>query len=182
MLKPVAMAPPLTGQSQSRFRKTQLQKVTTTPSFFLTFLFPDAISDVKITGPTGVLLAGNSSANISCQATGGNVTGTEWLKDGERLSPGGRLLFAKDMSSVAIDPLQKEDGGRYMCQLSNPVSIQQASYQMEVNCEWQAAHRIFLTTNHKKHRLNQFRPPAKIYSCTRLSPNLPEAGVATQLA
>ena len=131
MFEPVALAPPLTGHSQSRSRKTRAQKITPPPSF----LFPDSILDVKVTGPTGVLIAGNSTANISCQATGGNVSTTEWLKDGERLTAGDRLKFAKDLNSVAIDPLQKEDGGLYTCRMSNPISTKEASYKMEVNCE-----------------------------------------------
>lgn len=98
-------------------------------------MFTDAISGVKVSGPTAVLLAGNSTANISCQATGGDVMTTVWLKDGKPLSAGGRLVFAKDMSSVMIKLLQKEDNGEYTCQLSNPVSKEQASYKMEVNCE-----------------------------------------------
>lgn len=98
-------------------------------------MFTDGISGVKVSGPTAVLFADNSTANISCQATAGDVMTTVWLKDGKPLSAGGRLVFAKDMSSVMIKPLQKEDNGEYTCQLSNSVSKEQASYKMEVNCE-----------------------------------------------
>lgn len=97
-------------------------------------MFPDGISGVKIAGPTTLLLAGNSTANISCQATSGAVSAVTWLKDGKPLSASSRLVFADDKSSVNISPLQKEDNGEYTCQLSNPVNTEQASYKMVVNC------------------------------------------------
>lgn len=83
-----------------------------------------------------MLLAGNSSANLSCQATGGDVATTAvWLKDGKPLSASPRLVFAEDMHSFMIKTLQKDDNGEYTCQLSNPVSKEVASYKMEVICE-----------------------------------------------
>lgn len=102
----------------------------------LPLTFTEAISGIKVTGPTDVLLAGNSSANLSCQATGGDVTNPAvWLKDGKPLSTSPRLVFAEDMHSFMIKTLQKDDNGEYTCQLSNPVSKEEASYKMEVICE-----------------------------------------------
>lgn len=92
---------------------------------------------MKVTGPVGVLLAGNSSANLSCWADAGEVLSVTWKKDGQVLTAGGRVVFTKDMKSIVIDPLQKEDNGEYTCQLSNPVSNGKASYKMVVNCECQ---------------------------------------------
>lgn len=51
------------------------------------------------------------------------------------MAAGGRVVFAADMSSVMITPLQKEDNGVYTCELSNAVSKVTDSYKMEVNCE-----------------------------------------------
>lgn len=90
---------------------------------------------MKVSGPTGVLLAGNSSANLSCRAEAGEVTTTTWKKDGKDLTAGGRVLFAADRKSIMIDPLQKEDNGEFVCELSNQVDSSKASYQMVVNCE-----------------------------------------------
>lgn len=104
-------------------------------------MLTDGISGVKLSGPTDVLLAGNSTANISCKATAGDVKSTAWLKDGKPLSAGGRLVFAEDMSSVMIKPLQKEDNGEYTCQLTNPVSTEKKSFKMVVNCELKLRHR-----------------------------------------
>lgn len=103
--------------------------------FHLPLTLTDPVSGAKITGPTGILLAGNSTANISCQAAAGDVTTRAWLKDGKPLTAGGRMVFDKDMSSLLIDPLQKEDNGEYTCQLGNPVGQDRASYKMVVNCE-----------------------------------------------
>ncbi|XP_058475196.1 carcinoembryonic antigen-related cell adhesion molecule 6-like [Solea solea] len=99
----------------------------------VSFAVMDAISGTKITGPTSILIAGNSSANLSCQATAGAVKTRTWLKDGKALSLSGRLVFSGDKSSLMINPLQKEDSGEYKCQLTNPVNSDEASFKMEVN-------------------------------------------------
>uniref|UniRef100_A0A3Q3J196 Ig-like domain-containing protein n=1 Tax=Monopterus albus TaxID=43700 RepID=A0A3Q3J196_MONAL len=91
------------------------------------------ISGVKVTGPTDILIAGNSSANISCQATAGTVQTMIWLKDGTALAPSSHRVFSNNQSSLLISPLSREDGGEYTCQLINPVSSGKASYTMVVN-------------------------------------------------
>lgn len=63
------------------------------------------------------------------------MTTTAWLKDGRPLAADGQVAFTADMSSVMINPLQKEDNGVYTCELSNAVSKVTDSYKMEVNCE-----------------------------------------------
>ncbi|KAJ8334387.1 hypothetical protein SKAU_G00400260 [Synaphobranchus kaupii] len=93
----------------------------------------EAISGAQITGPTTPLIAGNSSANISCQAASGTVTTTEWLKNGKSLSASETVTFSGDRSSVAISPVEKTDSGEYKCELTNEVNIDSASYQMTVN-------------------------------------------------
>ncbi|KAJ8354759.1 hypothetical protein SKAU_G00223260 [Synaphobranchus kaupii] len=87
----------------------------------------------SITGPTGVLIAGKSSANLTCQATIGTLISREWLKDGHPLSPSNRTTFSADNSSVSIDPLHSTDNGQYQCRLINPVSTDTASYTLTVN-------------------------------------------------
>ncbi|TWW65893.1 Carcinoembryonic antigen-related cell adhesion molecule 1 [Takifugu flavidus] len=99
----------------------------------VSFAVMGAITGVNVSGPTAVLLAGNSSANLSCEADAGEVLTVTWKKDGQALTTGGRVVFAKDMRSVMIEPVQKEDNGEYTCQLSNPVSNEMASYKMVVN-------------------------------------------------
>ncbi|KAL6100272.1 uncharacterized protein ACO6RY_01916 [Pungitius sinensis] len=93
----------------------------------------EPISRADVSGPAATLIAGNSSANISCWVTGGSVETTKWLKDNEPLAPGGRLLFSTNMTWLMIDPLQKEDSGEYTCELINSVSKAKGSYKMVVN-------------------------------------------------
>ncbi|XP_013880785.1 hemicentin-1 isoform X2 [Austrofundulus limnaeus] len=97
------------------------------------FSVMEPISDAKISGPTGILIAGNSSANVSCQATSGNVTQISWIKDGTPLSENSRIMFSSDKSSLFISVLQKEDNGNYVCKLRNSVSEKEASYKMAVS-------------------------------------------------
>lgn len=103
------------------------------PSAAVSFAVIDAMSSAMISGPSGILIAGNSSADLSCQAVGGTVKTVTWLKDGKPLTAGGRLAFHSNMTGVTISPLQKEDNGVYMCRLTNPVSTAEASYKMVVN-------------------------------------------------
>ncbi|KAM7384881.1 hypothetical protein PAMA_011983 [Pampus argenteus] len=105
----------------------------------VSFATMEAISGAKITAPTVALIAGNSSANLSCLATAGVVQTRSWLKDGKPLSASSRMVFSADLSSLMINPLQKEDNGEYTCQLSNPVTTETASYKMLVNYGPEAA-------------------------------------------
>ncbi|XP_061093182.1 carcinoembryonic antigen-related cell adhesion molecule 6-like isoform X2 [Conger conger] len=93
----------------------------------------DNITEANITGPTGVLIAGNGSANLSCQAAAGTLISRKWLKDGQSLSPSNRITFSNDSSTVSIDPVQGSDNGHYQCRLTNPVSTDTGSYHLTVN-------------------------------------------------
>lgn len=99
----------------------------------VSFAIMEGISRVEIIGPTGVLIADNSTANLSCQATGGTVGDIDWLKDGKPLGPSSpRVVFAADESSMLIRPLQKDDNGKFTCRVSNAVSSREAHYNMQV--------------------------------------------------
>nr|XP_024654204.1 carcinoembryonic antigen-related cell adhesion molecule 6-like [Maylandia zebra] len=74
------------------------------PSPAVSFTIMEGISSVEIIGPTGDLIASNSTANLSCQATG----------------------------ALWGSPLQKDDNGRFTCRVSNAVSSKEAHYNMQV--------------------------------------------------
>ncbi|KAG9337728.1 hypothetical protein JZ751_028225 [Albula glossodonta] len=93
----------------------------------------ERISGAEITGPSEPLIAGNSSANLSCQAAAGTSISREWLKGDQPLSPSNRITFSEDKSSVSISPVESSDNGEYQCRLSNPVSTDTASYTLTVN-------------------------------------------------
>nr|XP_020441373.1 carcinoembryonic antigen-related cell adhesion molecule 5-like [Monopterus albus] len=114
-----------------RAQNAKTQRTVTSSG--VSFSVIEVISGVKVTGPTDILIAGNSSANISCQATAGTVQTMIWLKDGTALAPSSHRVFSNNQSSLLISPLSREDGGEYTCQLINPVSSGKASYTMVVN-------------------------------------------------
>ncbi|KAL7886544.1 hypothetical protein AOLI_G00042650 [Acnodon oligacanthus] len=91
----------------------------------------EKVSGATITGPTDLVIEGNS-ADLSCDASGTNVT-TEWMKDNQKLSPSNNITFSADNRSVSISPVSRTDGGEYRCTLSNPVSSDTAAFTMTVN-------------------------------------------------
>ncbi|KAM9384765.1 cell adhesion molecule CEACAM20 [Pholidichthys leucotaenia] len=95
----------------------------------------DPITGVKISGPPAgpPLLAGKSSANISCQVATGTVDSVEWLKDDKPLAAGGRVAFSTDRTTVMIKPLQKEDNGKFTCKFKSKVNTAEGVYKMVVN-------------------------------------------------
>lgn len=98
-------------------------------------MIAEPLSGAQMTGPNPPLFAGNSTANLSCQVSAGKVTETVWLRNNEPLSASPRVVFSSDMSSVAINPVQKDDNGNFVCKLKNPVSEEKAEYKMVVNCK-----------------------------------------------
>ncbi|XP_034401554.1 carcinoembryonic antigen-related cell adhesion molecule 5 [Cyclopterus lumpus] len=103
------------------------------PSAAVSFAVIDALSSVKISGPTATLIAGDSAANLSCKAAAGAVTTVTWLKDGKPLAAAGRLAFFSNTTSMGINPVQKDDNGEYTCRFMNPINTVEASYKMVVN-------------------------------------------------
>lgn len=93
----------------------------------------EAITSVQLTGPSGApLLAGNSSANLSCAASTGLVSRAVWTKDGQKVVEGPRVTLANNGTLLRISPLLPEDNGVFSCQLSNQVSSKSATFNMEV--------------------------------------------------
>ncbi|XP_030641470.1 carcinoembryonic antigen-related cell adhesion molecule 1-like [Chanos chanos] len=92
----------------------------------------ERISGVVLIGPAQPLIEDQSSANLTCEGTGSIIT-TEWMKDGQPLSPSNSIIFSADLRSVSISPVMRSDSGEYQCRLSNPVSSDTATYTMTVN-------------------------------------------------
>ncbi|XP_076023691.1 cell adhesion molecule CEACAM5 [Genypterus blacodes] len=105
----------------------------TVASAVISFTVQDAISGVSITGPTVLLIAGNHTANLSCQAKAGTVTMRSWLKDGRPLATSDRVVVTDDKTTVMIRTVQKEDNGEYKCELTNAIGMDSAAYKMVVN-------------------------------------------------
>uniref|UniRef100_A0A8C7XU71 Ig-like domain-containing protein n=1 Tax=Oryzias sinensis TaxID=183150 RepID=A0A8C7XU71_9TELE len=122
------------GKTAGDYKCNAMNSKTTTArnSSAVTFSVIEPLSGAQMTGPKLSLFAGNSTANLSCQVSAGKVTETVWLRNNEPLSASPRVVFSSDMSSVAINPVQKDDNGNFVCKLKNPVSEEQAEYKMVV--------------------------------------------------
>ena len=96
-------------------------------------MFTEKISGAVIQSPTGTLLAGTDSTNLTCAAAG-SISTREWMKDTVPLSPSDRVSFSGDNSTVSISPVRSTDNGEYLCRLSNPISAVTASQHLTVNC------------------------------------------------
>ncbi|XP_049607757.1 carcinoembryonic antigen-related cell adhesion molecule 5 [Syngnathus scovelli] len=119
-----------------RAANAKTQQVVTSRSVSFAVMKP--VSGVQVSGPAQgtVLLASNSSANLSCRAMEGPVSSRLWLKDGQQLPASGdegRVMVAPDGTWISLAPLLKGDNGRIVCRLSNAVSTEEAAYQLLVN-------------------------------------------------
>uniref|UniRef100_A0A8C9W2G1 Ig-like domain-containing protein n=1 Tax=Scleropages formosus TaxID=113540 RepID=A0A8C9W2G1_SCLFO len=119
----------LRAHSEEHFFCFQSHELTL--SFSL--LRAEKISGAAISGLTAELIAGNSSLNLSCQASAGSISNRLWLKDGQLLSPSNRVTFTADNSSMDIKKVEKDDAGQYKCSLSNPISTATAERNVVVN-------------------------------------------------
>ncbi|XP_077051122.1 cell adhesion molecule CEACAM5 [Siphateles boraxobius] len=93
----------------------------------------EALSGTNISSSTSLLIAGNSTVNLTCSAAAGKAETVEWLKDSKPLTPGDRVTLSADKKSLAIAQVVKEDMGEYKCQLKNKVNKDEASYKMVIN-------------------------------------------------
>ncbi|XP_051520456.1 carcinoembryonic antigen-related cell adhesion molecule 20-like [Myxocyprinus asiaticus] len=93
----------------------------------------EALSGTNITSPASLLIAGNSTVNLTCTAAAGKAENVEWMKDGKPLAPGERVILSAGKSIVTIVKVAKEDAGEYKCKLTNKVSTDEATYKMVIN-------------------------------------------------
>uniref|UniRef100_A0A4W5M0B8 Ig-like domain-containing protein n=1 Tax=Hucho hucho TaxID=62062 RepID=A0A4W5M0B8_9TELE len=103
----------------------ELQGATTLDVYVL-------LSAATITSPPATLIAGISSTNLTCEAAG-NISCTQWIKDGLPLSPINNITVSADNRTVYLSPVQDIDNGEYDCLVSNPVSNRTASHNLTVN-------------------------------------------------
>ncbi|KAK6326691.1 hypothetical protein J4Q44_G00023360 [Coregonus suidteri] len=103
----------------------ELQGATTLDVYVL-------LSAATITSPPATLIAGISSTNLTCEAAG-NISSTQWIKDGLPLSPSNNITFSADNRTVYLSPVQVIDNGEYECLVSNRVSNWTASHNLTVN-------------------------------------------------
>lgn len=90
----------------------------------------EIISDALVTSSTQ-LPAEGTSLNITCDASG-SVDSREWLKNGSPLNQSENIVFYNQKQVLSLRALSRKDSGRYSCNISNPVSSQEATHYMIV--------------------------------------------------
>ena len=106
---------------------------TFVPFKHLFCLSTEKVADVSINPSSQPIIEG-MCVHLTCAAAG-SISTREWMKDTVPLSPSDRVSFSGDNSTVSISPVNKQDDGVYLCQVRNPVSSQDAKYNMIVNCK-----------------------------------------------
>ncbi|XP_044214711.1 carcinoembryonic antigen-related cell adhesion molecule 1-like [Thunnus albacares] len=90
----------------------------------------ERISSVNITS-TDQTIEGNS-VNLTCDGAGADFT-REWMKDGSSLTLVVNMTLYDENRVLSFLSLKKTDSGEYLCNISNPVSFDEAKYSMVVN-------------------------------------------------
>uniref|UniRef100_A0AAQ4S582 Ig-like domain-containing protein n=1 Tax=Gasterosteus aculeatus aculeatus TaxID=481459 RepID=A0AAQ4S582_GASAC len=79
---------------------------------------------------TNLSIEGNSF-KLSCDA-GGSMISREWKKDGVKLTPDDHLSLQENNRVLTFNSLSRKDTGVYLCNVTNPVSQEEAEYKMVV--------------------------------------------------
>uniref|UniRef100_A0A3B4B1P7 Ig-like domain-containing protein n=1 Tax=Periophthalmus magnuspinnatus TaxID=409849 RepID=A0A3B4B1P7_9GOBI len=79
-----------------------------------------------------VFLSGNStSVNITCDASGSIFT-RKWLINEQELNPSENIVFYDQKRVLSFRVLKRKDSGKYVCEISNPISTQTTVYTLSV--------------------------------------------------
>lgn len=96
----------------------------------------EVLSGTNISSSSSLLIAGNSTVNITCSAATGKAESVDWLKDNKPLIPGDRVILSADKKTLTIVKVVREDAGDYKCQLKNKVNQDESTYKMVINCKY----------------------------------------------
>ncbi|XP_040900301.1 carcinoembryonic antigen-related cell adhesion molecule 1-like [Toxotes jaculatrix] len=89
------------------------------------------ISGASVKSSTNQSVEGNS-VNLTCEASGTIFT-RKWRKDGSDLILNDNMILYNNNRVLSFQPLKRPDSGEYSCDISNPVSSEEAKYSMVVN-------------------------------------------------
>ncbi|XP_008288311.1 carcinoembryonic antigen-related cell adhesion molecule 1-like, partial [Stegastes partitus] len=82
--------------------------------------------------PSINLTVEGTSVNLTCEACGSIFTRT-WKKDGSDLILDDNMMLSDNNRLLSFNPVNRKDSGEYSCNISNPVSSDEAEYNMVVN-------------------------------------------------
>ncbi|XP_071326914.1 cell adhesion molecule CEACAM5-like [Trachinotus anak] len=91
----------------------------------------EKIENASVTSSTNQPVEGNS-VNLTCEAAGSVFT-RKWMKNGADLNQTGNLILYNESRVLSFQPLKKTNSGKYSCIISNPLSSDEAEYNMIVN-------------------------------------------------
>ncbi|KAJ4931229.1 hypothetical protein JOQ06_025527 [Pogonophryne albipinna] len=91
----------------------------------------EKVSGASVTSPSNLPIEGNSFRLI-CDAAGSVFT-RKWRKGGLDLTPTVNMTLSNNNRELSFSSLNKDDTGDYSCNISNPLSSEEAKYSMIVN-------------------------------------------------
>ncbi|XP_055083883.1 carcinoembryonic antigen-related cell adhesion molecule 5-like isoform X2 [Periophthalmus magnuspinnatus] len=72
-----------------------------------------------------------ASVNITCDASGSIFT-RKWLINEQELNPSENIVFYEQKRVLSLRVLNRKDSGKYVCEISNPISTQTTVYTLSV--------------------------------------------------
>ncbi|KAJ4931104.1 hypothetical protein JOQ06_025403 [Pogonophryne albipinna] len=91
----------------------------------------EKVSGASVTSPSNLPIEGNSFRLI-CDAAGSVFT-RKWRKGGLDLTPTVNMTLSNNNRELSFSSLNKDHTGDYSCNISNPLSSEEAKYSMIVN-------------------------------------------------
>ncbi|XP_025767436.1 carcinoembryonic antigen-related cell adhesion molecule 5 isoform X1 [Oreochromis niloticus] len=110
------------------FNSKTLRSQTSQPSA-ITVLEKISAASVK---PSTNLPVEGTSVSLTCEASG-SVFRRNWMKDGSELTPTDNMILSDNNRVLTFNTVNRKDNGEYFCQISNPISSDEAKYVMIVN-------------------------------------------------
>lgn len=75
-----------------------------------------------------------NSVNLTCEAAGSVLT-RMWKKDGSDLILADNMILYDNNRVLSLNNITKRHSGKYSCKISNPISTEETSYIIDVNCK-----------------------------------------------
>ena len=101
----------------------------------MSHLSQDAVADVHIT-PDPPIVPEFSTVTLSCGVSQGTDLTFSWTYNGSPLSPSSTRLLSNDNKDLTIVNVTREDGGSYLCNVSNPVSEGTDEFTLSPVCKF----------------------------------------------